>query len=290
NSQCNPLNSSRFILGRNLRKRDISDGKKIVIEYKITGLSDENEEIFKRILKGINDNTCFHFKENLDLDGKGKNEVFRGNLFKIKEFEFCNCPKGIDQQVVFEFNKYDNKEIYYDIGRPFGLPFEHTRTDRDNFVKIINEIIYSEQDDFRSKCPMKEIITVPYDFGSAMHYSSKKNSFDGNVVIQPIKYYTPYKDTMGQYGGFSFNDYKKINKIHCNNVCKFGNPCKKNGYLNPKTCNKCLCPYPFDPNENCKQFIGKLKECSKIYILTEEKKTETVPSEESNNFDCFYEF
>uniref|UniRef100_A0A0N4Z5C0 Metalloendopeptidase n=1 Tax=Parastrongyloides trichosuri TaxID=131310 RepID=A0A0N4Z5C0_PARTI len=291
NSQCNPLNSSRFILGRNLRKRDVSGNKIILIEYKITSLSEEDKPKFEKVLDEINKNTCFYFNENPNLDGKGKNEVFKGKLFKIKEVEFCNCPEGVHQQAVFEFyNKYYTDIIYQDIGRTIGLPFEHTRIDRNKFIHVMEKNIEIQEDDFKSNCSMDEIINVSYDFGSVMHYSSKKYGHNNKDVIIPTKDYKYYKDTMGQKSGFSFSDYKKINELHCKNFCKKENTCDYGGYLNPNECNKCLCPYPYDPNENCKQFIGKLKKCSKIYTLTEEEKTETVPSEESNNFDCFYEF
>uniref|UniRef100_A0A0N4ZLL3 Metalloendopeptidase n=1 Tax=Parastrongyloides trichosuri TaxID=131310 RepID=A0A0N4ZLL3_PARTI len=289
NSEYYSLNSSRCTKDRNLRRRHVSYDKIKYIEYKATGLKRENKIKLKNIFKLINEKTCVYFKENPNLNENDGEELFKGKVFKVREIASCQCPSGFRQQVILKFYKdFFEEVIYYDIGRAIGLYFEHTRPDKDKFVKIIKDLILYNHGDFKSDCPMNDILDVPYDFGSAMHFHSSRYSHSGEDIILPRENYKYYKDTMGQNEEFSFSDYRKINKGQCKNPCGNKNPCKNNGYLDPLTCRICICPPHFDPNENCKKLIKKNDQCIQEYVLNKTKSVETIKYKKNGNIDCFF--
>ncbi|KAL6729307.1 hypothetical protein Aduo_000375 [Ancylostoma duodenale] len=78
--------------------------------------------------------------------------------------------------------------------------------------------------------------TVPYDLGSIMQFSS-------NAEMMPKD--TNYNTTMGSQF-VSFFDKVLVNEhYNCTGKCdtkKAGMKCKNKGFLDPKTCKKCVCP------------------------------------------------
>lgn len=85
---------------------------------------------------------------------------------------------------------------------------------------------------------------LPYDYSSDMHYGS--DSFKKLDNLNTIETMDPdYQKTIGSRIDLSFLDIKAINLAYCSITCTNTLACQRNGYINPKTYNSCICPAGF---------------------------------------------
>uniref|UniRef100_A0A0N4Z5N6 Metalloendopeptidase n=1 Tax=Parastrongyloides trichosuri TaxID=131310 RepID=A0A0N4Z5N6_PARTI len=132
-----------------------------------------------------------------------------------------------------------------------GVDDEHNRIDRDKYVKIRDEKMEPRFREYFQKDNIKntKIFDTNYDYGSITHGSPRLYlRWAGGETIKVIGNHTEYYQKMiGQRYSVSFNEYKLVNYLYCNETCKSTEKkpeCWFGGYQNPNKCNECLCPYP----------------------------------------------
>ncbi|WP_152453985.1 pre-peptidase C-terminal domain-containing protein [Microbulbifer sp. THAF38] len=97
----------------------------------------------------------------------------------------------------FSMNNWDEKYIIvHELGHAIGMRHEQQRSDRDQYVMILEENIkpaYIYNFDIRQSHNYSE-----YDFLSVMHYPSRAYSVNGDATIVPKKGYEQYDGIVGQ--------------------------------------------------------------------------------------------
>jgi len=78
--------------------------------------------------------------------------------------------------------------IQHELLHILGFWHEHSRTDRDKYIKILWEnVIEESKENFRQfSDPIDDHLGLPYDYGSIMHYKWDAFSTNGNSTIVPI--------------------------------------------------------------------------------------------------------
>jgi len=104
--------------------------------------------------------------------------------------------------------------VMHEIGHSLGLYHEHSRPDRDNYVKIILHNVLERARFNFNKQPHSRIdsLGTPYDYKSMMHYSATAFG-SGKITIQTKDRNMQY--VIGQRTGFSEIDKKQINLMYC---------------------------------------------------------------------------
>ncbi|KAL1460916.1 hypothetical protein WDU94_012852 [Cyamophila willieti] len=127
---------------------------------------------------------------------------------------YINLGSGIDiflgGSVCFKRGK-----IQHEILHSLGFWHEHTRSDRDSYIRVVSENIGPGYEVNMVKRPQGTVRTfgMPYDYGSIMHYSGKAFSKDGSSsTIIPL--YPGAENIMGQRDGLSRVDLAKINLLY----------------------------------------------------------------------------
>ncbi|XP_043078238.1 hatching enzyme 1.2-like [Puntigrus tetrazona] len=101
--------------------------------------------------------------------------------------------------------------VQHELNHALGFYHEHTRSDRDQYVKINFENISPEQaHNFQKQNTNNQ--NTPYDYGSVMHYGRTAFSIQpGLETITPIP---DGKVAIGQRKGLSNIDILRINKLY----------------------------------------------------------------------------
>jgi hypothetical protein len=86
--------------------------------------------------------------------------------------------------------------ICHELGHALGLFHEQSRSDRDNYVDIVEENI-TAGNEFNFDLEMSDNIGE-YDFLSVMHYAHNAFGIDGQTTIEPLPAYQEFKFQMGQ--------------------------------------------------------------------------------------------
>ncbi|CAG0904413.1 unnamed protein product [Cyprideis torosa] len=163
----------------------------------------------------------------------------------IQEFESRTCLKFVERTTQNDYIniKKDNgcwsyvghiggpqdlslgQGCLYDMGTPIhelmhaiGFFHEHNRPDRDNFVTIHWDQIYSDYQYAFYKRESYEVNSFgsPYDYGSVMHYED----WAFQIGTLPTITSKPPGITLGQRNGFSEQDVVQINKLYgCSSSC-----------------------------------------------------------------------
>ena len=99
--------------------------------------------------------------------------------------------------------------VIHEIGHVLGLYHEHTRSDRDSYVKIdLPNIDPSSAYNFATILGGKKLTT--YDFNSIMHYPAYAFSINGRIAIETI----PAGIPIGQRDGLSAGDIAGIQALY----------------------------------------------------------------------------
>jgi len=88
-----------------------------------------------------------------------------------------------NRQVLYIDADPEKGKIMHEIGHAVGLWHEHSRKDRDNFIKVIPENIEENHElDFDIQCCDVSTQHTQYDYGSLMHYPKDAFAKTGNTI------------------------------------------------------------------------------------------------------------
>ncbi|XP_024119755.1 zinc metalloproteinase nas-13 isoform X1 [Oryzias melastigma] len=168
------------------------------ISVELANRRSEIEEAFAMIMRA----TCIRFQER----------TYENNYLDIKDGDGCasyvGCSGGA--QPVYFGSTCSAGNLCHELVHAVGMYHEHTRFDRDQFIKVVwDNIKPGKQGNFDVK--MGNTLNLPYDFGSIMHYGMSYFSKDGNPTIVPNQ-----GVDIGQRKYLSRLDIQKINSLyHC---------------------------------------------------------------------------
>lgn len=132
----------------------------------------------------------------------------------------------------------------HEIGHALGFYHTQARHDRDTYVTVnVANIERSYRSQYQKQPASKNYnYGLPYDFGSAMHYSMRSGSIGGRPTMIPLD--GNYNRTMGS-PFISFIDLSMMNEHYqCKEGCKESPSvkCERGGFPHPRNCQKCICP------------------------------------------------
>lgn len=148
--------------------------------------------------------------------------VARTNQADFVTFRFVSgvCQSAVGhkggQQFIDADNSCSSGNLIHEIGHALGLLHEHTRYDRNSFVKInTSNILASKLNNFNQPAAGDAVNMGAYDFGSIMHYSANAFAIDSSKpTITPLVA-IPAGVTMGQRTALSTGDENGIRTRYC---------------------------------------------------------------------------
>uniref|UniRef100_A0A1I7TJ47 Metalloendopeptidase n=1 Tax=Caenorhabditis tropicalis TaxID=1561998 RepID=A0A1I7TJ47_9PELO len=133
--------------------------------------------------------------------------------------------------------------ITHEVGHALGFWHEQARPERDSYVRINRQNAINGlegQFDKRSWSEVNEY-SLPYDYGSVMHYGPKSFSRSSTLnTVEPVD--AAFINTIGNRVEPSFLDLKLLNTAFCSNMCTNKINCQHGGYPDPNNCGQCKCP------------------------------------------------
>lgn len=144
------------------------------------------------------DNTSFRFTE--------RNDTFTGDHIAFVNGSGCASFVGRlgGRQEVTIGGGCSVGNTIHEIGHAVGFWHEHTRTDRNQFIRIVEEnITDGREHNFEQNTNTTDV--GAYDFGSIMHYSLTAFTSNGRNTIEPIVD-VPSGIRIGQRTGLSPTD------------------------------------------------------------------------------------
>jgi hypothetical protein len=108
--------------------------------------------------------------------------------------------------------------VIHEVGHAIGLYHEHSRRDRNAFVKVHLENVLKGFEDYFALEPAGVLDSGQYDFGSIMHYNAIAYSANGQPTLETI----PPGIPIGQRVGLSNRDITSVTDLYPSN--SFGPP------------------------------------------------------------------
>lgn len=107
--------------------------------------------------------------------------------------------------------------VQHELYHALGFFHEHSRTDRDEYISIVEENVdENKMGNFNERPEHISNYGQPYDYSSVMHYSRKAFSKNGKATIIPRK---PTTEQLGQRRQLSRIDvYKLLAMYNCPNA------------------------------------------------------------------------
>ncbi|XP_054747410.1 dorsal-ventral patterning protein tolloid [Anastrepha obliqua] len=191
-----------------------------VIPYTIANNFDtEHKALFIKGMRHWENFTCIKFVER-------QPKVHPNYIhFTVKNCGCCSFvgKRGTGRQIVSIGRNCETFGIVvHELGHAIGFWHEHTRIDRDQYIKIINEnIMKGQESNFNKLSPVEvDSLGLPYDYNSIMHYSKNTFAKNGYVeTIQPIGLSKTQQNEIGQRLHISDGDILKVNLLYKCSSC-----------------------------------------------------------------------
>jgi len=178
--------------------------KKGKIPYLISSSFNGNERaLIAKAMKQFKKKTCIKFKAR-----KNNNK----NYVHIVKGDGCSSmvgPVGGAQRLTLGNGCVQIGVIVHELLHAVGFWHEQSRTDRDNHVTIKWQNIMNGYSSNFEKMSNVNLLGLPYDLGSIMHYGKTAFSNGNGPTIVPKN-----GGSIGQRRGLSNMDIKKINKLY----------------------------------------------------------------------------
>lgn len=172
-----------------------------------SGLDYSDEETIKEAASVIAKHTCIRFVERKDEKDyiefyEDSNNVCESYIGK----------KGGKQLLSLGSGCKNRGHVTHELMHALGFFHEHTRPDRDKFVKILWDNIKRDHDE-QFKIRKRGVTTLgqPYDFQSIMHYSNKEFSKNNKDTIQAL---SDPNMLLGNVNSLSAVDVLQINLLY----------------------------------------------------------------------------
>uniref|UniRef100_A0A0K0FTP2 Zinc metalloproteinase n=1 Tax=Strongyloides venezuelensis TaxID=75913 RepID=A0A0K0FTP2_STRVS len=238
----------------------------------------------KNALSIIQEETCIRFKQFQRLS-----PGISGLEFRLSPF--CGATVGREFEDKWQkvcLNGFSLKEgtVQHETLHALGLEHEHSRYDRDKYIRINLQNLDPDQKKNFQKVSTREYSTygIPYDYGSIMHYGTKTFSINGEKTIEPID--SLYEKTIGHKDKISFADFKLLNILYCNHACKKKVVCHNEGYQHSHICGKCKCVEGFT-GSYCERLKLSPPECGQS-LFSPLRTPRTI--KHRSDFNCIYHF
>lgn len=175
----NGLRSKRAATARRERVWDFG-----VVPYEIDNVFTGDEKAgFKQAMKHWENYTCIKFVE--------RNASVHKDFIRFTELS-CGCCSHVGKQgnggqnVSIGKNCHKIGVIVHELGHAIGFWHEHTRPDRDDYVRIVSENILNGHEHNFDKLTIQDVDSLgePYDHNSIMHYA--RNTYSKNVYDATI--------------------------------------------------------------------------------------------------------
>ncbi|GMR61102.1 hypothetical protein PMAYCL1PPCAC_31297, partial [Pristionchus mayeri] len=204
-----------------------------------TGVSDEMKGIVRAATAFWTANTCVNFQEN----GSGANKILvvnKGGCYS----SIGKVGNGVQELSLENRGCNSISTATHELEHALGVYHEQSRADRDSYVRVNKDNIPSGSQHNFDSYKTSSSMQLPYDFGSNMHYTPDSFAKDYRIpTLIAVGAYADYQNSMRGHMP-SFLDVLKVNKYYkCDQKCANKvNPCKNGGYLDVRTCSKCVCP------------------------------------------------
>uniref|UniRef100_A0A0N5C162 Astacin domain-containing protein n=1 Tax=Strongyloides papillosus TaxID=174720 RepID=A0A0N5C162_STREA len=229
----------------------------------------EYAKYVKKALEIIKSRTFLEFEEqNKPIDRTGINFYSSANEDKVEISYDDKKPTNVR----LTGDAYVNRDwLRFYIGYALGLIPEIARKDRDYNVKVfIGNIsnFYKKYFEIRKDYP-RIYYTTDFDFSSIMLLKPYFGNSPRHNPTYVSNVYPHYEYQFTNNDKFSFNDYKRLNLLYCENQCP-KKLCANYGY-HGNSCETCKCVFPFT-GKDCKSFYKRSKDCSgNIAIIAKPK-------------------
>lgn len=171
----------------------------------------------------ISKKTCIRFKPHQDEDSYVKFFQGKGCYSRIGR-----DPNNRMQKISIGTGCTRLGTCEHEIMHALGVFHEHTRPDRDEYIKVLFEDIKPKHSSNFKKYPrnMGSAYGKPYDENSVMHYSKYAFSVNGLPTILPLR---DPNARIGQRIALSSCDIYQLNRVYCDGprVNKLQEACKK---------------------------------------------------------------
>ncbi|WKY04592.1 hypothetical protein Q1695_005531 [Nippostrongylus brasiliensis] len=205
---------------------------KVYFYFDVT-LADTVKALVRKAHKYISSRTCIDFIENATATNRV--HVFPG--------AGCYSSLGMtggEQDLSLGSNCHDIGIAAHEFMHALGFRHMHTRSDRDQFLKV--DLTYVKPDyvgQFLKADAGETVNYTPYEYGSVMHYAASVFTTQG-YALTPVE--RRYITSLGTRV-ISFLDIKMINDHYkCSAKCGANAAkCANGGMPNPRNCATCLC-------------------------------------------------
>ncbi|KIH61369.1 astacin [Ancylostoma duodenale] len=188
-----------------------------IIPFVISGKYDSNSmKVIHDAMEELNQNTCIRFQQRTNED----------DYVDIKNERGLGCASFVGRKstgpnpLYLEDRCMEPHIVIHELLHVIGLYHEHTRADRDRYIRVHWDNIEGEdlKKEFGKLDPMDDpSYGIPYDYKSIMHYAKDVFAKPGTITLETLD--PRYQDIIGTATEPSEDDYKKVclmyNCGHC---------------------------------------------------------------------------